>query len=69
MTKGVITKNTTVATPMTISVTLATAEIASHASSSLLVARRSTKTGMKVADTIPPSTMSWMTFGIVFARL
>ena len=51
------------------SVTLVTAEMASQASSSSRVVRRWTKTGMNVADTTPPSTMSWMMFGIVLARL
>ncbi len=69
MMNGESTRNTTDAAAITINVTLVTAEMASQASSSVRVVRRWTKTGMNVADSTPPSTMSWMMFGIVLARL
>ncbi|MGA2037010.1 MAG: hypothetical protein ABSH04_05435 [Acidimicrobiales bacterium] len=69
MTRGVSAKKATVAAASTSKVTLVTAEIASHASSSERVESLSTNTGMKVADTIPPSTMSLTMLGIVLARL
>ena len=66
---GTATRNTTEAAPMTITVTLTTAERASHASSSARVVRRCTNTGMNVADRMPPRTMSWTMLGMVLARL
>ena len=43
--------------------------MASHASSSERLASRSTKTGMKVAESTPPSTRSKMMLGVLLARL
>ncbi len=66
---GVRKKKATVATRMTVTVTVTTAEIASQASSRLRVVSRVTKTGTKVAERTPPTTMSVMMFGVVLARL
>ena len=66
---GTATRKTTDAAAITIMVTLTTAEMASHASSSARVVRRCTNTGTNVADRIPPRTMSWTMLGIVLARL
>ncbi len=48
----------TEATSRTTTDTVTTAEIDSNASDSDLLASRSTKTGMKVADKMPPRTTS-----------
>ena len=58
MRKGAATNAATVVTPRTTTETLRTAEIDSNASSSFFLARRSTKTGMNVAESTPPSTTS-----------
>ena len=66
---GVRKKKATVATRMTVTVTVTTAEIASQASSRRRVVSRATNTGTKVADSTPPTTMSVTMFGVVLARL
>jgi hypothetical protein len=66
---GEAARKSTDAAPSATSVTETTAEIASQASSSSRVARRATKTGMNVAERIPPRTRSWTMLGIVFDRL
>ena len=55
---GASTQNTTVMTTSTTADSVTTAEMARQASRSDRVASRSTKTGMKVADSTPPRTMS-----------
>ena len=55
---GAISQNRTVINRSTTKATVTTAEMASQASRSLRVTRRSTKTGMKVADSTPPRTTS-----------
>ena len=58
MRNGAATSAARVVTPSTTTDTVSTAEMESKASRSDLLDRRSTKTGMKVADRMPPSTMS-----------
>ncbi len=58
MIQGAATSAARVVAPSTITDTVRTEEIDSYASRSGLFARRSTKTGMKVADRTPPSTTS-----------
>ena len=53
----------------TSSAPVTTEEIDSQASRSLATARRSTKTGIKVAEATPPKTRSKTIFGTVLARL
>ena len=62
-------KKATVAAMSTMTVTVTTAEMASHASLLRRVERWSTNTGTKVADSTPPMTMSVTMFGVVLARL
>ena len=58
MRNGAATSAATVVTASTTTDTVSTAEMESKASRSVLLARRSTKTGMKVAERTPPSTTS-----------
>ena len=58
-----------VATTTMVTVTVTTAEMASHASLAGRVVSSETKTGTKVAARTPPMTMSVMMFGVVLARL
>jgi hypothetical protein len=58
MTKGESSQKRTVAATSTTRARVTTAEMARQASAGERVARRSTNTGMKVADSTPPSTMS-----------
>ena len=55
---GAATRAATVVESSTTTETVMTAEMDSNASRSARLARRSTKTGMNVADRTPPSTMS-----------
>ncbi len=55
---GAATRAATVVVARTVTDTVTTAEIESNASRSVRLASRSTKTGMKVAERTPPSTMS-----------
>ncbi len=55
---GAANQNTTDATARRATDAVTTAEIARHASRPARVARRSTKTGMKVAESTPPRTTS-----------
>ena len=58
MRNGAATSAATVVTSSTTTDTVSTAEMESNASRSVLLASRSTKTGMKVAESTPPSTTS-----------
>ena len=58
MRNGAATSAAKVVTPSTATDTVSTAEMESKASRSVLLDSRSTKTGMKVADRMPPSTTS-----------
>ena len=58
MRKGAATSAATVVASRTTTDTVRTAEMESKASRSVLLASRSTKTGMKVAESTPPSTTS-----------
>ena len=58
MRNGAATSAATVVTRRTTTETVSTAEMESKASRSDLLASRSTKTGMKVAERTPPSTTS-----------
>ena len=58
MRNGAATSDATVVPRSTTTDTVSTAEMESKASRSVLLASRSTKTGMKVADRTPPSTTS-----------
>ena len=58
-----------VAPTSTMTAAVMTLEIDFHARRSPSSARRSTKTGMNVAEAIPPSTRSKSMFGTVLARL
>ena len=69
MIDGVRMKKATVATTRTVTVTVTTAEMASHASLAARVVSSATKTGTNVAASTPPITMSVMMFGVVLARL
>jgi hypothetical protein len=69
MIEGVRTKKAMVATTTMATVTVTTAEIASHASLATLVVNSETNTGTNVAARTPPMTMSVMMFGVVLARL
>ena len=55
---GAATSAATVVPSSTTTDTVSTAEMESKASRSVLLASRSTKTGMKVAERTPPSTTS-----------
>ncbi len=69
ITSGAANQKTTLAAASRTTDRLITAEIARQASLSDRVVRRSTNTGMKVADRTPPMTMSYSMFGAVLARL
>ena len=58
MRNGAATSAASVVPSRTTTDTVSTAEMESKASRSVLLDSRSTKTGMKVADRMPPSTMS-----------
>ena len=58
MRNGAATSAASVVTTRTPTDTVSTAEMESKASSSDLLDSRSTKTGMKVAERMPPRTMS-----------
>ena len=58
MRNGAATSAARVVTPSTTTETVSTAEMESKASRSVLLDNRSTKTGMNVADSTPPSTTS-----------
>ena len=69
MISGTANQKITLATASTAMVMVVTAEMARQASGPFRVDRRSTKTGTKVADRTPPSTMSWIMLGVLLARL
>ena len=69
MISGARTKKATVAATKMATVTVTTAEMASHASLAMRVVSSATNTGTNVAARTPPMTMSVMMFGVVLARL
>ena len=69
MISGARKKKAMVAATRMATVTVTTAEMASHASLATRVVSSATKTGTKVAASTPPMTMSVMMLGVVLARL